>query len=140
MEPNMRLKLKLNLKSQGHWFLRLIIANVFLFHGVSKFPAAAMLSEAMSMPKYLIYIVGVFEVFAGILILLGGLSRTRLVWATRLSSIIVIVIMGFAIKMVHWGQWAFMPSETHGMGGMEFQVSLILLALYFLMTGNKRAG
>ena len=44
------------------------------------------------------------------------------------------VLMG-AIAMVHWPRWAFTPSETHPMGGMEFQVTLLCLAIYFMLTG-----
>jgi len=42
-----------------------------------------------------------------------------------------------AITLVHWGRWNFVPTESHPMGGMEFQVTLILLMLYLAITGNK---
>lgn len=38
--------------------------------------------------------------------------------------------------MVHRGQWSFVASESHPMGGMEFQVVLTLIALYFVAKGN----
>ena len=38
--------------------------------------------------------------------------------------------------MVHWGQWHFAASETHPMGGMEFQFTLLMIALYFVIVGN----
>jgi len=41
-----------------------------------------------------------------------------------------------AIFMVHWGRWNFTPAEGFPMGGMEFQVVLLLMALYFLVMGN----
>ncbi len=45
------------------------------------------------------------------------------------------VIIG-AIIIVHWGRWNFVPSETHPMGGFEFQTVLLLLMLYLVFTGN----
>jgi len=47
------------------------------------------------------------------------------------------VLIG-AIAMVHSGQWSFVPSETHPMGGMEFQVVLLLMAIWFVATGDRR--
>jgi len=38
--------------------------------------------------------------------------------------------------MVHWGRWRFVPTESYPMGGMEFQVVLLALALWFLIAGN----
>jgi hypothetical protein len=38
--------------------------------------------------------------------------------------------------MVHWGRWNFTPAEGFPMGGMEFQVVLLLAAFYFLVMGN----
>ena len=38
--------------------------------------------------------------------------------------------------MVHWGQWSFVASDSHPMGGMEFQVVLLALGLWFAATGN----
>ena len=37
-----------------------------------------------------------------------------------------------AIAMVHWGQWNFVANEAYPMGGSEFQVTLLLVSLYFL--------
>ncbi len=38
---------------------------------------------------------------------------------------------------VHWGRWNFVPTESHPMGGMEFQVVLALVMLYPVITGNQ---
>jgi len=35
--------------------------------------------------------------------------------------------------VVHWEQSSFVSTETHPMGGMEFQVLLLLMALYFAL-------
>jgi putative oxidoreductase len=41
-----------------------------------------------------------------------------------------------AIALVHWGQWSALPSETHPVGGMEFQTLLLATGLYFTLRGN----
>jgi putative oxidoreductase len=58
-------------------------------------------------------------------------------WMTRLGALLLIPPMLGAIAMVHWPRWAFTPSDTHPMGGMEFQVTLILIMLYLLVKGNS---
>ena len=47
------------------------------------------------------------------------------------------VLLG-AIALVHWGRWNFVPTADHPMGGMQFQVTLILVALYLVVTGNQQ--
>lgn len=39
-------------------------------------------------------------------------------------------------KVEALGQWNFVPSETHPIGGMEFMVTLILLMIYVAVKGN----
>ncbi len=48
-----------------------------------------------------------------------------------------IPVMAGAIALVHWGRWSFVPSETYPMGGMEFQATLLLVALYLVFKGNR---
>lgn len=117
----------------AHWILRLAIAGVFLYHGISKFPVAPGMAKMMGMPVIMVYMLALMETGAGILVLYGGIGPD---WATRVAGLLVTPVMLGAIFMVHWGQWAFAPSETHPMGGMEFQVTLLLIALYLLVMGN----
>lgn len=119
----------------AHWLLRFSLAAVFLYHGLTKFPALGMLSEMMGMPSAMIAILASMETAAGILILVGGVGPA---WATRTAGAIVIVVMLGAIGMVHWPHgW---NSVNMGMGnegrGMEFQVTLLTIALFFLIVGN----
>ena len=46
------------------------------------------------------------------------------------------VIIG-AISMVHWGRWNFVPTETHPMGGFQFQAVLLLIMFFLVITGNR---
>jgi len=52
---------------------------------------------------------------------------------------IIPVLLG-AIVMVHAPRWSFAPAEGFPMGGMEFQVVLLLIATYFLIMGNAHSG
>ena len=52
-----------------------------------------------------------------------------------LAGLAIVPVMLGAIFMVHWGRWSFSPTETHPMGGMEFQVVLLLIALFSTYLG-----
>ena len=126
------------IRPYAHWFLRFALASVFLYHGLTKFPVAAMMADMMQMPIMMVYLIALTEVSGGALILVGGLMK--LDWATRIGGACTSVIMVGAISMVHWGQWGFMPSKSHPMGGMEFQVVLLCISLYFIASGNSEAS
>lgn len=120
---------------KAHWLLRLSLASVFLYHGLTKFPALGMLSDMMGMPSAMIAMLASMETLAGILILVGGIGPA---WATRTAGAIVSVVMLGAIGMVHLQHgW---NSVNMGMGnegrGMEFQFTLLTIALFFLIAGN----
>lgn len=124
-----------SLTPHAHWFLRLSLASVFLYHGLTKFPALGMLAEMMEMPVFMIGMLAAVETAAGILILVGGMGPD---WATRLAGAIIAVDMVGAVMLVHWPHgW---NSVNMGMGnegrGMEFPVTLLLIALYFVIAGN----
>jgi putative oxidoreductase len=73
-----------------------------------------------------------------VLVILGGFRNdTNSDLATRIGAAFNIPVMFGAIARVHWGRWNFVPTETHPMGGMEFQVTLVLLMLYLVITGNN---
>lgn len=111
-----------------HWALRLSLAATFLYHGIGKFPVAAF-SEAMGMPVMMVWMVAIAEIIAGVALLVGAFGKEML---TRLAGFIVIVIMIGAIGMVHFKNgWNVMN------GGMEFQVMMLALGLYFAARGNE---
>ena len=41
------------------------------------------------------------------------------------KAAVIVPVMAGAIALVHWGKWSFVASESHPMGGMEFQVVLM---------------
>ncbi len=122
------------LSPYAHWTLRIALGSVFIYHGLIKFPNLSGLSQMMHMPLVMIAMLAVVETVGGLLVVVGGFSKD---WMTRVGALLLMMPMLGAIVMVHWGQWNFMPSESHPMGGMEFQVTLLLVQLYLLIKGNS---
>lgn len=122
----------------AHWLLRAALASVFLFHGIQKFMNLEKGAEMMNLSVPVWTAVAFAEVIGSVLLLLGGLIRSRIGdIMTRLGALALIPVMFGAIVLVHWPRWSFAPSESHPMGGMEFQVVLLLIQLYFLIRGNE---
>ncbi|MBA1146604.1 DoxX family protein [Ectothiorhodospiraceae bacterium WFHF3C12] len=131
------------LAANSHWLLRAALASVFLFHGLQKFFIMGIggFAGMMDLPVAAAFAVAAAEVLAGAGIIVGATVKGYLGdLVTRLSGLAIIPVMLGAIAMVHWGQWSFAPSESHPMGGMEFQVVMLLLAAYFVVRGNAQAG
>jgi len=127
------------LNTHADWLLRAGLASVFLFHGLQKFFVMGIggFAGMMSLPFAVAALVALAEVLAGAGILAGATVRGRLGdLATRLSGLAIVPVMLGAIVMVHWGRWSFTPAESHPMGGMEFQVVLLLIGLFFAIRGN----
>ena len=128
----------MNNNSNRDWLLRIALAAVFLFHGIGKFTGAGGIggfAQMMGLPVFVAFLVGFAEVAGGLGIIIGGFGRPLI---TRLAGIAIIPVMLGAIFMVHWGRWSFTPSESHPMGGMEFQVVLMLIAGWFALGGGHR--
>ncbi len=123
-----------SLAPHAHWALRLALGSVFLYHGITKFPALGAMSAMMGMPVALLTLVAIAEAAGGALVLIGGFTSGLL---TRLGALSLIPVMLGAIGMVHWGRWSFTPADGYPMGGMEFQVTLLLISLYLLIKGNN---
>ena len=121
----------------AHWALRLAILSVFLYHGLDKLGDLQGFAEMAGLPVAVALLVALSEVAGSILVALGGALRD---WMTRLGAIALMPVMLGAIFMVHWGQWHFMVTETHPMGGMQFQVTLLLVLVYLAVKGNTVGG
>ena len=128
------------LMQHAHWLLRVALASVFLFHGTDKFMGGGIagFAQAMDLPVAIALLVAVGELGAGVFILLGGVIAGLLgAVITRLGAFGIIVILLGAIFMAHWGQWHFMATATHPMGGMQFQVTLAMMSAYLMIKGNR---
>ncbi len=61
-------------------------------------------------------------------------------WETKLGALLLGPVLLGAIALLHCGQWHFKAKETHPMGGMQFQVTLLLVLLYLLIKGNFKTA
>jgi putative oxidoreductase len=127
--------------THSHWLLRIAVASVFIFHGVGKLANLQGTSAMMQLPFFIVLLVALAETGGGLLVLLGGLGKDRVFdLATRLGAAMNIPVMLGAIFMVHWGRWNFVASEEFPMGGMEFQVVLLLILSYLAINGNRQTA
>ena len=134
------MKLKDVLTTNAHWLLRIGVVSVFLYHGILKFSNLDGFATMLPVSYTQVVFVALANV-GSVLLILGGFRKN--LWsdlATRIGAAFNIPVMIGAINLVHWGRWNFVPTETHPMGGMEFQVVLALLMLYFVITGNNGIG
>ena len=129
------------LTENAHWFLRIALASVFVYHGLLKFMNLEGFAQMLPISYLEVVLVAAAETAGGLLVLLGGLRKDRLGdLATRVGAALNIPVIVGAIAMIHWGQWNFVPSESHPMGGFEFQAVLLLLMLYLVVTGNRASN
>lgn len=129
------------LTANAHWFLRIALAGVFVFHGVLKFLNLEGFAQMLPISYLEVVLVASAETAGGLLVLLGGFRGDALSdVATRVGAALNLPVMIGAITMIHWGQWNFVPSASHPMGGFEFQAVLVLIMLYVVVTGNKGIG
>ncbi len=129
------------LTTNAHWFLRLALASVFVYHGLLKFGNLDGVAQMLPISYLQVVLVAAAETAGGLLVVLGGFRQDKLSdLATRVGAALNIPVMLGAIAIVHWGQWNFVPSESHPMGGFQFQAVLLLVMLYLVVTGNRGLG
>ncbi len=133
----------------AHWVPRAAFAAVFLHKGYGKFFGMGLerFAQMMIAPNFgvegsLAYLmagaVGAAELFAGAAVLVAGVlpgAAGRL--TTRLAGLAAIPVLLGAIFTMHWGRWAFSPADGFPMGGMEYQVTLLALALWFVVRDGR---
>lgn len=131
------MKLRDRLSTNAHWLLRIAIAGVFVYHGALKLSDLDGFATMLPISYIEVVFVGLANVGSALVLLGGFRDDFYSDLATRIGAAFNIPVMIGAIYHVHWGRWNFVPTETHPMGGMEFQVTLALVMLYLVVTGNK---
>lgn len=124
------------LAKHAHWLIRLAVAGIFLFHGISKIndgtPPQEMLDMMFKGSSGLFWFTAILEVLVGVGILVGGAmegSRGNVI--TRFAGLGAAVVMLGAIFIVHLDNgWNFMEM------GAEFQTLLAAVGLWFFARGN----
>ena len=126
------------LARNAHWALRASLASVLVYHGILKLTRIEAMAEMLQLSVFVVVLVALAELGGGAFVVLGGFARASRAgdWLTRIGAAMIAPVMPGAIAMVHWGQWSFVPSASHPMGGMQFQVVLLLIAAYFVVRGN----
>ena len=116
------------IKNNIHWLLRLSLATTFIVHGYPKLidPSGLM---SMGLPAIVAYLVGPFEFFGGIMLIIGGLvDNKNFSNITKIGALLIAIIMLGAILFVHLGD---------GWKGNEFQILILSTCLLFIFRGNK---
>ena len=120
----------------GHWLPRASLAATFLYHGFPKFMMAQGMADMMGMPVIAVYMLAMMEVGGAVLLLWGGFGPD---WATRIGGLLMAAPMVGAIGMVHaqngWNSVNMGPDMPGK--GMEFQVLILAIALFFAVKGNS---
>lgn len=126
------------LTPNAHWLLRIALASVLIFHGALKLMNLDGFAQMLPISYLEVVLVAFAETVGGSLILLGGFRNDLASdLATRVGAALNIPVIVGAIAIVHWGRWNFVPTESHPMGGFEFQAVLLLLTLFLVITGNR---
>ena len=126
------------LTNNAHWLLRIALASVLVFHGALKLLNLEAFAQMLPISYLQVVLVALAETGGGLLLLIGGLRNDALFdLATRVGAALNIPVLIGAIAIVHWGRWNFVPSETHPMGGFEFQAVLLLLTVFLVDTCNR---
>ena len=119
------------------WLLRLSLGIAFFIHGYGKFPLPPEKmvgwfgSIGIPAPELVSSMVAIWEVSAGIGIIVGGLLGSSLGHLiTRLSGGAVVVIMVGAFSIAH-ADW-FITAKLF----TSEQIFLVAIGLYFTIKGN----
>ena len=115
------------------WLIRLGLGIAFIIHGYNKFPLPPQgLINYFGFSPAIATFVALSEVFAGIIIIVGGLLNNSLGnLITRLGGLMVVVVMIFAFSIAHQEWFITVKLFT------SEQIFLFLIGFYFLLKGNK---
>ena len=105
------------INSYHHWLLRVPLIGTFLYHGYPK------LGISVSSLGYLGYLIGPFEFFGALFLLIGPFTNDII---SRIGSLMISIIMIGAIYM-HLFKW------NDSLVDVEWQILLLAVSLYLLV-------
>ena len=116
----------------SEFLLRIFLGIAFIIHGYNKFPLPpATLIKYFGFSPHLASFVAISELLAGILIIFSGFINSFLGnLLTRISALIIVIIMIFAFYFAH-KDWFFNQKLF-----TSEQIFLFILGVYFLINGN----
>ncbi len=122
-----------NIQFLSPWLIRLGLGIAFSIHGFSKFPLPPeVLIKYFGFSPFLASFVALTELGAGLFLIIGGLikgSIGNLITRTSALAIAVVMINAFALGHRDW----FITTKLF----TSEQIFLLIIALYFLIKGNK---
>ncbi len=107
----------------GLLLLRLAIGAVFLAHGPAKFTDAAQKAAAGGLPKNLFLLVGLFETFGAVAMILGRETQPGAL------ALIAVMLGAIYMKTQKWGK------KFTGESGWELDFIVLVAALAILLIG-----
>ena len=116
------------------FLLRATLGTAFIIHGYSKFPLPPQnLIKFFNFSPLLASMVSIFEILAGGLLIISGLFTNYIgSLLTRISGLIILVIMVCALNIAH-RDW-FITTKLF----TSEQIFLLTIGMYFLIVVNKK--
>ena len=116
------------------FLLRVTLGTAFIIHGYSKFPLPPQnLIKFFNFSPLLASMVSIFEILAGGLLIIAGFFTNYIgSLLTRISGLIILVIMVCALNIAH-RDW-FITTKLF----TSDQIFLLTIGMYFLVVGNKK--
>lgn len=112
------------------FLLRLVIAAIFLHHGLPKFKKAQMMAQGLGMPAGAVVLLGFAEVASAIAMALGAYVQIA-------ALLFVVVILGaLYYKLAKW----HVPFSAMDKTGTEFDLILLAANLFLAANGGGSIG
>ena len=122
-----------NVQFLSRWLIRFGLGIAFSIHGLSKFPLPPeALIKYFGFSPFLASLVALAELGAGLFLIIGGFIKGPIGnLITRASALTITVVMINAFALAH-RDW-FITTKLF----TSEQIFLLIIALYFLIKGNK---
>ena len=122
-----------NVQFLSPWLIRFGLGIAFSLHGLSKFPLPPeVLVKYFGFSSFLASLIALSELGAGLFLIIGGFIKRPIGnLITRASALAITVIMINAFALAH-RDW-FITTKLF----TSEQIFLFIIALYFLIRGNK---
>ena len=122
-----------NVQFLSPWLIRFGLGVAFSLHGLSKFPLPPeALIKYFGFSSFLASLVALTELGAGLFLIIGGFINGPIgSLITRASALAITIVMINALALAH-RDW-FITTKLF----TSEQIFLLIIALYFLIRGNK---
>ena len=122
-----------NVQFLSPWLIRFGLGIAFSLHGLSKFPLPPeALIKYFGFSPFLASLVALTELGAGLSLIIGGFIKGPIGnLTTRASALAITIVMINALALAH-RDW-FITTKLF----TSEQIFLLIIALYFLIRGNK---